>query len=181
MPTISSKFYFIFLILSACSFSLLSFAQTKTDQADFVRVIIKTQPAEANVFLDGKKVSGVTPLEITLNDHDMHMLEIRKEGFEPYYRQIPSSFGDSNVIHRFDDIKLRRESVPLILDSVPRNAHVRLDGQDLGKTPVYLPAVPVGDHRVEFSYVGYAPKSFNVVLEKDEPKIIKPVLDSVLG
>lgn len=52
-------------------------------------VLVHSQPAGADVYLDGKKILANTPAEIEVTrDHGDHTIEVRKEGFEPMRKQL---------------------------------------------------------------------------------------------
>jgi serine/threonine-protein kinase len=47
-------------------------------------VVIHSEPAGADVYLDGKKILGATPAEVEIRrDHAQHAVELRKDGFAP--------------------------------------------------------------------------------------------------
>lgn len=52
-------------------------------------VLVSSEPAGADVYLDGRKILASTPAEIEVTrDHDEHTIEVRKEGFEPMRKQL---------------------------------------------------------------------------------------------
>jgi hypothetical protein len=45
---------------------------------------VTSEPPGSDVYVDGKKILGVTPALVEVRrDHRQHVVEIRKEGFEP--------------------------------------------------------------------------------------------------
>jgi eukaryotic-like serine/threonine-protein kinase len=52
-------------------------------------VLVHSEPAGADVYLDGRKILASTPAEIEITrDHDDHTIEVRKEGFEPMRKKL---------------------------------------------------------------------------------------------
>jgi hypothetical protein len=111
----------------------------------------------------------------------MHMVELNYPNYESAWRQVPPSKAGKDKDHFFDDFVLRRKSVPLILDSNPSGALVSLDERDLGKTPRFIKSVPLGQHTAVFRFTGYATTRVPIDLSRQEYKIIKPTLESIMG
>ena len=51
-------------------------------------ILVDSEPAGAEVYLDGKREDGLTPLLIRQLPHGRHSLELRKEGYENSMRTI---------------------------------------------------------------------------------------------
>ncbi len=145
---------------------------------DKVTIRITTAPRGASVLLDGKKLKHQTPL-VVKQDNRGHMLEIRYPGYQTVWRRIePSRPGFE---HNLDDLELKPKALPLILNSKPSGALVSLDGQDMGKTPIYLKKVLLGEHQAVFKFPGYESRRVVVNLLEGEPVIINKTLESLMG
>jgi len=52
-------------------------------------VDVASEPHGADVYVDGKKVLGITPALVEVKrDHQQHVVEIHKEGFEPVRQNL---------------------------------------------------------------------------------------------
>jgi serine/threonine-protein kinase len=52
-------------------------------------VLVRSEPAGADVYLDGRKILASTPAEIEVTrDHGDHTIEVRKDGFEPLRKSL---------------------------------------------------------------------------------------------
>ncbi len=80
-----------FLILSALVastlFSIHIYVMPLSVAAAYFRpafIDVTSEPSGADVFVDGKKVLGTTPAVVEVRrDHQQHVVEVRKNGFEP--------------------------------------------------------------------------------------------------
>ena len=105
-------------------------------------LMIETQPAEAEVRIDGALV-GLTPVEVEVGV-GKHLLEVTHSYYAPISERIALERGDRT--RRSFELK-RREGI-LDLMSNPRGAWVEVDGERLsGKTPVRT-TVMSGPHEV---------------------------------
>lgn len=120
---------------------------------------ITSTPSNANVTLDGV-YQGVTPIHINNVSYGWHALLIDKPGYQPW-----SSY------HYLSEGETKNFSITLVpldpptgsyhIHSTPHNASVFLqvvlngDWTYQGKTPLYIPHVPVGTHRIMITKGGY--------------------------
>ena len=52
-------------------------------------LVINSEPAGADVYVDGKKIVGATPAEVEIRrDHAQHSVEVRKDGFVPFRQDL---------------------------------------------------------------------------------------------
>lgn len=153
----------------------------KSNKRPTIRVTVKSDPPGATVFVDGKRHDKQTPVELTVRDNLMHMLELNYPGYEPLWRQIPASETGEDRIIPLDNLEMKKKTVPLILQSKPTGALVSLDNQDLGKTPRFVRAVPLGRHTAVFKFTGYSSTRVPIDLTREEYRVIKPTLESIMG
>jgi hypothetical protein len=65
----------------------------------------------------------------------------------------------------------------LVVDSRPRGAIVTVDGRRRGVTPLRLPDVPAGSHRVRLQMTGYRPIAGTVDVRAGEPARLAVTLE----
>ena len=111
--------------------------------------------------MDGQ-VRGKTPL--VLRDLPMKVVRVTVEhgGFHAEEQRVALSAGKPSVTV---DVTLTPLAPPapvattgsLVIESRPAGARVFLDEQDLGTTPLSLPEVAPGPHRVRIEMAGFSP------------------------
>jgi tetratricopeptide (TPR) repeat protein len=114
---------------------------------------VDATPGPSMVFLDGR-YAGLTPLDIPGVAPGGHTVRVEKDGWMP----------GSSPIMVTEDVPLAvrltlypEPSGRLIVESTPAGAYVYLDGRQVGRTPLDLPAVPAGIHRVAVQKPRYDP------------------------
>lgn len=118
-----------------------------------------SEPAGAEVLLDGVRL-GATPLSTTAKvpETGADLLLRLPEHREEQRRVSP---GDHGAIALY--VKLRSSLGPLRIDSEPTGATVRIDGREVGVTPLELPAVRLDEsHRIDLEKRGFELDSFVV-------------------
>jgi hypothetical protein len=155
--------------------------KAKASKKPEVVLTLRTTPKGAAVLIDGKRLTATTPLQHDLQDNDEHMIEINAKGYESKWFRIPPSERGKNMPYDLGEIKLTHERVPMILRSVPSGARVSMDGDDLGKTPVYLKWVSPGAHEAIFSFAGHAKMRKRIEIVKGEFKNVIVKLESITG
>ncbi len=118
-----------------------------------------SEPAGAEVLLDGVRL-GATPLATTAKvpETGADLLLRLPEHREEQRRVAP---GEHGAIALY--VKLRSSMGPLRIDSEPAGATVRVDGREVGVTPLELPVVRLDEpHRVDLEKRGFEPDSFVV-------------------
>ena len=132
--------------LIAAALLLLPRWRAKTPVAQVGQLTIDSQPAGAEVIVDGER-RGVTPLTLTLPS-GAHALQLTRDTVT---RSIPVSIKPgAEVMHHID--LDTRPVVPdvgqLLVTSEPAGARVTIDGQPRGVTPASIASVPAGQHAV---------------------------------
>lgn len=120
-------------------------------------VLLLSDPPGAQIIMDQEMLSMVTPAILRQVKPGRHTVEFRKEGYENSVRTIhvPDTLPDGPVV-------LRQLEQTVWLSSEPSGAHVWLDRQFLGVTPVLLTQLPVGRHTVRLDGPGCEPKSVEI-------------------
>ncbi len=110
-----------------------------------VAVIIETEPPGATVWLDKSRLADVTPLTVDRpRDSTNHDLEIALPGFTTSKRAFKH---DASAVTLIREV-LKGETGELVVSSKPANLPVKVDGRELGNTPLTI-AVAWGRRKVE--------------------------------
>lgn len=137
------------------------------------RILVRSTPEGADVRIDGE-AKGVTPLalrDVALGDHTV---DVSYPGLISRQQQVTLSAERPS-----QSIELMLTSVPtstrtsapqsgfgvLHVDSRPARAQVFLDDTLMGDTPLVLPNVSAGEHRVQIRLPGYRSWSTSVQIE----------------
>ncbi len=123
-------------------------------------LLVESVPAAALVFVDGRRV-GQTPVRVPNLAMGKHDVRVARPGFVPTTEEVSLSPSDPS---RTVQVKLRRGSQnaaaaalegSIEVDSHPQGANVVVDGRSVGQTPVRVPAMSPGDHRVLIELRGH--------------------------
>lgn len=133
-------------------------------------ILVDSDPAGAEVYLDGELQAGLTPLLIRRLSRGRHSLELRKGGYENSMRTIMVP-----DIQPSRPVLLRQKSGTLLLQSNPPGAHVWKERQFLGVTPVLLEDLEAGSH--ELTLRGPACESKKVTAEVSSARGEKLVVE----
>jgi len=130
-------------------------------ESRLVRLQVESQPSEAAVVLNGTP-RGTTPCTLEMEASGEWRLEIRKDGFAPYVETLTPTPGRTLLI-RAPLVPLPAE---LVVETTPPGAKVFLDGTLRGETPLTLPDVPQGEHRLRIELRGYEPVERPITLTR---------------
>ena len=114
-------------------------------------VVIETDPAEADVFLDGELL-GSSPIELPPMPFGEHDVRVEKEGFLPLEDRFELIAGAAIEPVVF---ALQSARISLFLESVPAGAAVTIDGERSGQTPLEDVELEPGQHEIQVSRRGY--------------------------
>jgi eukaryotic-like serine/threonine-protein kinase len=125
------------------------------------RLLVKSTPSGAQVRVDGR-ARGKTPL--ILRDLPLKVVRVRVEhrGYHAVEERVALTAAKPTVTV---DAKLTPVAPPapvttsgsLVIESRPTGARAFLDGKELGATPVSVPEVAPGQHRVRIEMAGFSP------------------------
>ncbi|MDA1095330.1 MAG: PEGA domain-containing protein, partial [Acidobacteria bacterium] len=124
------------------------------------RLLVRSTPPGAQVAVNGEP-RGTTPLALSDLQYDAYDLTVTFEGYETQNRRVTISADDP--IGALDTLLAPipvREIAPvgvgsIFVDTRPSGVEVWLDQRFVGETPMLIPEVATGSHRVEFKYDGY--------------------------
>ncbi len=139
-------------------------------------IVVDSDPAGAEVYLDGELQTGLTPLLIRQVSRGRHSLELRKGGYENSIRTImvPDTQPSRPVV-------LRQKTGTLLLQSNPAGAHVWKERKFLGVTPVLLEDLEEGSHELTLRGPGCEAKKVMVEISASRGEKLSVELQSNLG
>jgi formylglycine-generating enzyme required for sulfatase activity len=111
---------------------------------------ISSVPEGADVLIDGLRV-GNTPLTTEVLETGSQ-LSIARRGYKTWEKQVSVKAG---TIETYPAIELVVADGTVDVRSSPAGAHVRVDGEFRGTTPVSINLSPLTEHRVELFLEGY--------------------------
>lgn len=124
------------------------------------RLVIQSVPAGALVFVDGRRVgqAPVTVPDVPLGRHDVRLAH---PGYVPATQRVTLSAATPTKTVRVrlrggagaDSVEAATGSIDV--DSHPRGARVTVDGRPLGQTPLRVPELSPGDHKVLLVLAGH--------------------------
>ncbi len=139
---------------------------------------MRSTPSNADVFLEGER-RGVTPKNLLGLPYGTYTIRVTRPGYVGQERQITidARHRDVRVAVRLARVNPAPRPAPaprtpprtgpavnptavvvatsISVETRPPGARVRVDGKDVGVSPLTLSPVTPGTHRVEFSLPGY--------------------------
>lgn len=138
-------------------------------------ITVRSSPPGATVAVDGKEV-GKTPLSFKAKAGP-HRVVVTLFGFDPYVADVRVRPGKEVFV----DAILKRQYGRLRVETTPPGATIIVDGKEVGKSPLVLEKVAVGEHKVMAKLAGYYPAVTSVLVEKGVEKVAKINLRKVVG
>ena len=132
------------------------------------RLLVRSTPSGAEVFLNGER-RGVSPVALRDLPLGAYTVRVVRPGFEPSQQRVVLETGRPA---RALEVVLARVGAPataaaaaasastattgsLLIESRPSGAQALVDGVDVGRTPVTVPAAAVGARAVRIQLPGY--------------------------
>ena len=133
-------------------------AEVAEPEMGFGWLLVRTTPPGATVVVDGVD-RGQTPLSLDDLRYGTHRISISRAGYGSETREVSLSRdnGVASVGIELVEAGSATSAAPgsIQVDSRPDGARVMLDGQLVGTTPVVVPDVASGTHRVRVERDGY--------------------------
>jgi hypothetical protein len=137
------------------------------------RVVVRSAPPGAGVVVNGAW-RGRTPLAVDELPWGSHLVRVVQPGFRPVNRRVTLTAEAPEATVTVELVRDGRSAAPssppapspassgarwgsIFVDSQPRGARVWLDDRPVGVTPVLVPEVPPGSHRVRVERHGLRP------------------------
>ncbi len=130
------------------------------------RLLMRSTPSGARVILQGRE-RGVTPLSLSGLPFGTYRVQFARDGYRTEEQQVVLSASRAD---RAVAVRLRVASPVvgpgiLVVDTRPAGAAVLVDGKRVGATPLVLPGVMSGSHRVRLELPGYRPWETTVAIK----------------
>jgi len=153
---------------------------TPTPTPAYGNIVIVSEPAGANVYLDNM-IRGISPVTLTSVENGYHTVLLRMDGYEDYTRAVtvmadapqvnavlsgksatvPSTVTPAGTTTTTDRVTIATQSATqmgtgsLSVTTTPSGALVSIDGQMKGITPATIPGLSPGMHSIKISLDGY--------------------------
>ena len=118
-------------------------------------IFISTKPPGADVFINGAKQSGQTPVTLPLAPGQYNLV-LRLQGYEAYAGNIQVK---DNVQTQLSDVVLVEKSATRVawaqVDSDPKGAEILVDGNPTGQVTPARVQIPAGLHNIVLRMDGY--------------------------
>ena len=162
----------IFCLLASV-FCLLCFSGCHQNEGGLLD--LKTSPPGATVEVDGQRASGETPMRLKLPPGD-HLVVANKEGYLEGRASVSVHPTGLTPL----DVALKPVNGLLLVESLPTEADVLVDGAFRGKTPLLITDAPYGQRRLTLKRDGYETKVSDVRVTDRQPKLLSLELRSLL-
>ena len=137
-------------------------------------ILVRTDPPGATVRVDGHE-RGVAPLSLADMPHGTYRLEVSAPGYTSEEREVAISADTavaavSVMLARVPEAAVAETRASpaadgsVYVDSRPPGAAVFVDGERVGVTPLLVPDVTAGSHRVRIEGNGYQPWTTTVTV-----------------
>ena len=151
------------------------------------RVLVRSTPAGAHVFVDGQ-AHGDTPATVRDLSRGAHQIRLVRDGYTTAERRIvvtPSRLAQSLVVKMALSAKAAATATStrapiagaLVIESRPDGAKVFVDGRQVGTTPLSLPRLAAGEHAVRLEREGYQRWSSSVQVVGSEQSRVTASLE----
>jgi formylglycine-generating enzyme required for sulfatase activity len=137
---------------------------------------VTSVPEGAEVFVDGQAV-GVTPLSAEVLETGTR-LTLSKRGYKDWEKQVSVKAGSSES---YPAIELVVADGTVDVSSSPAGAHLSVDGEFRGVTPVSVDLSPLRDHRLELLLEGYEKAVRTVRTEPEAHSSLALELTPIIG
>ena len=126
---------------------------------------VMSDPSDAQVSLDGAPI-GKTPLEYSVVREGKAVLHLTCEGCRDLWQTVSLAAGEGTSLN----LRLEPLRAAVLVESDPSGASVSLDGAHVDETPVLLPHVAIGTHRLTVSQPGFQSKTVELDVPNDVPQ-----------
>ncbi len=135
------------------------------------RAAVLTEPSGAELILDGQPIPEKSDALLDQLPAGSHSI-VATRGNLTATQNFTVNPGSLTRV----ELKLVPKQASLHVNSTPLNATVRLDGRDIGRTPLVLDVRP-GEHRLEVSREGYLTATGSVAVTLDTPTTVSVTLE----
>lgn len=134
---------------------------------------VDSNPQGAQITIDGKPASGVTPFNIASLLPGHHTVTISKSGYSSQTRALEVSSGSKASI----SVQLAATTAAVVANSDPTGAEVWMDGKDTGRaTPAHIVLDKPGNHSFVFKKTGYLDEAASANAQIGQSLQLSPTL-----
>lgn len=145
-------------------------------QPGWAEVSIDSQPAQAEVWLDGSR-RGQTPLRLELMAGE-YRLDLHHPDYLPYTVDFAVVAGQAQALPR---AHLQAGTGHVRITSVPAGARVSIADRDQGQTPLSVALAPNAEHHVTLTKPGYRPSHQTLTVEPGQRQTFNAHLEALAG
>lgn len=146
-------------------------------------VLIASNPKGAKVYVDGEFI-GRTPLVGVKLEVGERQIRITKSGYAEVARKVNVMEENNPPINfNLEEAKEAKEEeivskpASIFITSEPPGAEIYIDGISIeGQTPLGIPKIEPGEHRIKVSKAGYLPGERVVTVHRDESVVFNFIL-----
>jgi hypothetical protein len=127
-------------------------------------IAVAASPEGVQVFLNGT-AQGKAPVRISGLEPGEYRIELRKAGHDRIYKRV--GLLDGQVVDL--DLRLKKTTGLLLVDSDPGGADVVIRDEVVGTTPALITDLPLGSYQIGIRATGLPPRLVNVELVDRKP------------
>ena len=138
----------------------------------YATVTCRSDDNNAEIWVD-QEYRGTGVWTGRLSGNVSHVLEARRSGYQSQSKSFSVSAGEVRIEYVGAPVPLY---ATLNIETEPLMARVRIDGEDVGTSPL-IKQVLMGKHSLAVFYNGYVPKYETVTLQHNENRTVRIVLE----
>ncbi len=149
------KKYTTELIISEYGSTLLRVELQKSDAnaASYGNIKVTSRPSKADVYID-ERYAGIAPITVEGISAGTHVVTVKLTGYNDYSKEVGVSANKTTSLNA-KLTKIKSSSGSVKVTSSPSKADVYFAGQYVGKTPITIKSVAVGEYTLEVKLKGY--------------------------
>lgn len=140
------------------------------------RMQVESAPPGAEVLIDGRP-AGTTPLTAEVLETGT-LLTLAMKGYKTWEREVSIKAGTTAT---YPPIELVVADGTVDISTSPAGAHVSVDGEFRGVTPITIEISPLSDHRIELYLEGYSKAVRTVQTEPEAHSSLALDLTPIIG
>jgi len=131
--------------------------------SDSATLHVESTVPQAEVLINGV-IRGTTPCTIERIPAGEVVLDVRARGFIAFTQIMKLAEGEVQSIH----VRMDEQPAALNIVSIPDRGRAYLNNEFKGLTPITLPALPPGEHRIRVEQAGFDALARTLTLERGE-------------
>ncbi|OGV83777.1 MAG: hypothetical protein A2340_11135 [Lentisphaerae bacterium RIFOXYB12_FULL_60_10] len=144
---------------------------TRAAPPPLVRILV--EPANSAITVNGI-LQDLSPVTLTNLPAGLHLIKATCPGYQTQQRSIAITPGQRVAV----EILLERLNGLILFHSSPVGADIEVDGIHRGRTPCFVPDIPLGTHRVRILKTGHLPREMEISIPDRKPVRISVDLTS---